>query len=266
MTRLRGSLARKPFPDHVLIRPPTPKPTWVIYFLFTPHGRLSHGQRVALGRIRDMGLPLHVVCAASDPAAVPAELDRYADALHWKGLSGYDVSGYTVGLHDLAVHSPGATVMLLNDSVWGPLVDLRPFIDRAAWDLTGFTAFGNDENHVQSYAWILKQVTPERMRQLAAVLTTRWAHNWPDYVVSRQETVLARHASRSMTVGSFLYWTMNDFNVDPSLTRAFDLVDAGHPFLKKSLLGKFSVFQDVERVASFVVERGFAPATRGPVR
>ncbi len=258
LTRLRGRFARKAFPAHALIRAPSPKPVWFVYFIYAPQGRLTQGHRVALARIRDMGFALHVVCATRDAASVPAELNRYADALHWKALSGYDMSGYSLGLHDIAQHSPGAMVVLANDSVWGPLVDLRPFVAHARWDMTGFTALDITENHFQSYAWMLKGVTPARLQSLSLVLPIDWAYNWGTYAVLLQETLLARQASQSMTVGSFLYSHIADFNGDSTLSKAFELVDAGHPFLKKSLLGKFAFVQDIERVAAFVVERGLA--------
>ncbi len=256
LARLRGRFARKAPPAHELLRAPTAKPLWFVYFVYAPQGRLTQGHRVALARIRDMGFALHVVCATRDVASVPTELHRYADALHWKALSGYDMSGYTLGLHDVARHSPGAMVVLANDSVWGPLVDLRPFVKHAQWDMTGFTALDITENHFQSYAWMLKDVTPARLQALAPVLPSTWAYNWGTYAVLLQETLLARHAAKSMSVGSFLYSRIAAFNGDSTLSRAFELVDAGHPFLKKSLLGKFAFVQDIERVAAFVVERG----------
>ncbi len=256
--RLRALRSRIAFPTHQLVRKPVPAPVWVLYFLYTPGGQLTHGQRYSLQRIKDMGLMLHVVCASKSLDDVPAELNRYADAVHWKALAGYDISGYTLGLLDIAEHAPGATVFVLNDSFWGPLTDLRPFIASAPWDLTGLTGQDNDENHIQSYAWILKDVTPQRMQSLARVFTTKVAYNWSNFVIAAQEVPLAREASKSMTVGAYLFSQIKRLGGDPCLVRAFDLIDAGHPFLKKSLLGKMAYCQDVERVATFVVDHGLA--------
>ncbi len=260
--RARAWRSKAHFPQHALLRKPSGLAPWIVYFLYAPRGALSQGQRLALRNIKDMGLCVHVVCAAPEPNLVPKELHQLADGLHWKALAGYDISGYTLGLLDIAAHAPGSTAFVLNDSVWGPVVDLRPFLLEAAWDLTGLTALNGDENHIQSYAWILKDVTPQRLNALASILSERFCYNWSDHVVARQEVPLARVAAQSMSVGSFLYSKIDQVGGDATLSRAFELLDAGHPFLKKSLLGKMSHCQDVERVAAWVVEHGFAgPST-----
>ncbi len=253
--RLRARLRRKPFPKHHAVTPiRAPRDVWVAQFVYAPKGVLSGSQRVTLRRLKDLGLPLLVVCAAPTPQEIPAEVAACADALHWKEPRGYDFSAYTVALHEVAQRSTGATVFVSNDSVFGPITDVRPLIHGAPWDLTGLTAHHGEENHVQSYAFVLKGVDPARLGALSAVFTTHWAHDWCGHVIASQEVPLARLASRSMTVGAYIY-AGPPLPADPMLTRAFDLVAAGHPYLKKSLIGKMASFQDPERVAAFVVEQ-----------
>jgi hypothetical protein len=254
--RLRARLRRAAFPAHqVLVPIRAAREVWVLHFVYAPRGQLSGSQRVTLRRLKDLGLPLLVVCATPQPQQVPAEVAACADALIWKDPHGYDFSGYTVALHEVARVSPGATVYVCNDSAFGPMQDLRPLIRAAPWDLTGLTAHHGDENHVQSYAFVLKAVTPARLHALAPVFTTRWALAWGDHVVGAQETRMSRVAARSMSVGAYVY-AGPPLPGDPMTTRAFELLEMGHPYLKKSLVGKMHQYQDVERVMTFVVEHG----------
>ena len=193
--------------------------------------------RFAIERLRALGRRLMIVCATPDASAIPNEIRAAADALVWKALPGFDFSAYAIGLRVLAEHCPGSDALVLNDSTFGPLVDLAPWLARARWDLTGFTATANVENHIQSYAFHLRGVTLERMKALSPVLPARHAHDNFWSVVLRQETCLARVAARTMSVGSLLY--ADDPAVqDPTLQLALPLVEAGFPFLKRSLLGK----------------------------
>ncbi len=254
--RLRARLRRGPFPEHHAVVPiAAARDLWAVHFVYVPRGLTTRSQRVTLRRLKDLGLPLLVVCAAPSPQLIPAEVAAAADALHWKDPRGYDFAAYTVALHEIAQRSPGATVFVSNDSVFGPMNDVRPLIRQAPWDFTGLTAHHGDENHVQTYAFVLKGVDRARLVALSSVFTTRWSLAWGDHVVAAQETPLSRLAARSMTVGAYLY-AGPPLPGDPMTTRAFELVDLGHPYLKKSLLGKMHAFQDTERVAAFVVEHG----------
>ncbi len=245
LERLRARLRRGGFPSHQVLAPVrSAREVWAVHFVYAPRGQLSRSQRVTLRRLKDLGLPLLVVCAVPQPQQVPAEVAACADALLWKDPSGYDFTAYTIALLEVARGSPGSTVYVSNDSVFGPMHDVRPLIHEAPWDLTGLTAHHGDENHVQTYAFVLKDVTPARLEALAPVFTTRWSLAWGDHVVAAQEIPLARLAARSMSVGAYLY-AGPPLPGDPMTTRAFDLVEMGHPYLKKSLLGKMHQYQDV---------------------
>lgn len=225
----------------------TRKPVWVVYFLYTPDGTLSATHRFTLARLRELGLPLLVVCASPKAARPPRELERYCDALLWKDLPGYDFSAYTLALGEIARRSPGADVLVMNDSNFGPFTDLRPVIDKAPWDLTGFTASSQITNHIQSYAFVLRDVTRVRMATLAPVFFPLVSLSDPDAVIRLQEIRMARVASRVMKVGALWFGDVKDVK-DPTLVRPLELLDAGHPFLKRSLLGKHKSFIDRERV------------------
>ncbi len=91
--------------------------------------------------------------------------------------------------------------------------------------------------------------------KLRSVFPQYVAFNRGQEVVQCQELRFARVASRHMKVGA--YWYGNtDTVADPMLVKPFGLLDAGLPFLKKSLLGKMGKFQ--RREAVLEVLRRFA--------
>lgn len=238
LRRLRERLSRGAPPASQVLVPPVGGGWWSLYFIYSPEGCLAPAHDFTLARLAALGRIL-VVCAAPGPEQVPAALRARADALVWKDLPGFDFSAFAVGLDAIAEHVPGSNVLVLNDSVFGPLVDLEPWLAQARWDLTGFTATVNVEEHVQSYAWILRGVTPARLRALAPALSTQFAYDRFWGVVLNQETRLAATAARSMQVGAMLH-AGPDAVADPTLDLALPLVRAGFPFLKRSLLGKLS--------------------------
>jgi lipopolysaccharide biosynthesis protein len=218
-----------------------PKSSWIVYFMYAPDGILSPSHRYTLSRLRDCGVPLLVVCACPDANRIPNDLPGFCDALFWKALPGYDFSAYTLALRQISRKSPGANVLVMNDSVFGPFADLRDMLVNSRWDLTGFTASSQLTNHIQSYAFCLRRVEPLTMLRLSPVFFPFAAISHPSAVILLQETRLARVAARSMKVGAFWFGDVRDI-IDPTLVRPMELLDAGFPFLKRSLLGKHEAF------------------------
>jgi hypothetical protein len=234
-------------PEQLMVKAVRPRSTWTVYFIYAPDGQLTAGHRFTLGRLRDMGYSVLVICAARDPRQVPDELSTWADALFWKGLPGYDFSAYTLALEVIAKDSPGAEVFVMNDSVYGPFQDVRLYVSQSKWQLTGFTASSDTSNHIQSYAFGLKGVTPERLQNLRSAFPADFAFDQATRAILWQELRFAQVASRHMSVGS--YWFCPDgYGQDPTLLKPVELLQAGFPFMKKSLLGKHSKFQSRERM------------------
>lgn len=176
------------------------------------------------------------ICAAPSVDHVPRELIDRCESVCWKGLSGFDFSAFAIALELLAEKSPGCDVFVMNDSVLGPFADVDAMVETGQWRLTGFTASSAFENHLQSYAWFLRDLTPDIPRKLISVMSSAYSFNSFQHVVNCQETRFARVASRFGSVGSL--WFGNHASVgDPSLYRALPLLDGGFPFLKRSLLG-----------------------------
>lgn len=210
---------------------------WTCLFLHLPDGRLTDAHRFTLARLRNLPRHLMAVCATPSPSMVPAELSEQADALLWKDMPGFDFSAYAYGLEILAQRSPGADVLVMNDSVFGPFCDVEPLLAATPWRFTGFTGFSMIENHIQSYAFHIRAVTPDVVRALRPVMPKRVVFDTYRDVVYCQETRLARVASRSMSVGALWFADMAKSG-DPSLVASLDLLAEGFPFLKKSLFSR----------------------------
>lgn len=244
----------RPMPAHQVLKPVTPRARWSLYFIWAPDGQLDDAHRFTLDRLAERDAGVCVVVAAPEVGRVPAELLDRVDALWWKALPGYDFSAYAIGLHAIAAASPGADVLVMNDSVFGPLFPLEPLIDEAPWELTGMTASNEPENHIQSYAFHLRALTPARMRALGSVLPRRWSMQHFQDVVLCQETRLARVAARSLSTGA--WWAGAGDQADLTLWQPLALVNAGLPFVKRSLLGKWAGIQPLEEVQAVLRRHG----------
>ena len=246
VTRLVRLLARRervPVPASRALRPISPQPRWILYFVYLPSRTLTAAHRFTLERLREADAGLAIICATPEPADIPAELADQADALYWKALGGFDFSAYALGLREIAAHSPGADVFVLNDSVFGPFVPMNALWPAMRWDLTGFTASAELENHIQSYAFHLKGWSGERLHDLRGIFSPTQASNTYRDAVYNRETRFAATASRSMSVGA-LWYADNRRAGDPSVFAALPLLDAGFPFLKRSLLLKNARFYE----------------------
>lgn len=243
LRRVPARWSKCPFPASTVITVPRAKGAWVLYFMFLPEGALTHAHRFTLDRLASERANVMIVCACPKGHPVLTELRDRSDALCWKELDGYDFSGYSVGLHALALHCPGSDVFILNDSMLGPFFPLTPFIEQAPWRLTGLSANALEENHLQSFAMVVRQLDAQFLEDVSQVITTKWCHNGAMHVILQQETRLARVANQSMSVGAYWYTDGARYK-DLTLFCPEQLVEAGFPLVKKSLFGKFEgVFQ-----------------------
>lgn len=234
---------RESRPPSRVLKDPSPRNTWVVYFMYCPLGVADARHEFTLLRLREQGFPVLCVCATPRSDLIPEISFELSDALVWKGLGGYDFSAYRIGLETLCEKSSGSRVLVMNDSMLGPFFDLHKFIDSVPWDLAGFTASALHENHIQSYAFVFSRMDWSRLHELDSVFLSSAAYDNVEAVILCQENRLARVASRSMSVGA--YWYSDGRSVDdPCLRRPIELLDAGFPFIKRSLLGKMSHFQD----------------------
>lgn len=241
----------RPAPRHKLLKPCFIAPRWSVYFMYVPEGIVHAAHYFTLNRLKARGVPLLVVIATQKPENIPDQVWSIADALAWKSLSGFDFSAYTIALHELASSSPECEALVMNDSVLGPFNDLDALFAETTCDLVGFTGYGFVENHIQSYAFLMRGVSPARMSSLRTVFPKWASFDGFKGVVYCQETRFARIASRAMRVGALWYGT-REVTGDPTLLQAAALLEQGFPFLKKSLFGKFAGVQDEEALRAFL--------------
>lgn len=248
----------RPGPASATLVDVAPASRWILYFAYLPDGELTDAHRHSLRAFAAEPAKLLVVCAAPTVAAVPEELRAVADALIWKGLEGFDFSAYAIGLAQIAERSPGADVFVCNDSVLGPFAPLDPLWELARWRLTGLTASTEVEAHLQSYAFMLAGVDPQTLAALAPVMPQGRALDDYDAVVLLQETRFARVAAESMSVGAL--WFLPEGN--PTLLAAAELLERGHPFVKRSVFGKGRHLVDAPRLAAALAQRADEEAAR----
>lgn len=257
--RIPARWTRRAFPPSKVVVAPSGIGPWILYFMFLPQGSLTAAHRFTLDRLKREASRLMIVCACPDGHPVLAELSDLCDGLCWKGLEGYDFSGYSVGLHTLASCCPGSDVFVLNDSMLGPFAPLTPFIEQAPWRLTGLSANALEENHLQSFALIIRQLDAQFLRDVAPAISIDWCYSGAMPVILMQETRLARVASRSMSVGAFWYTDGSRYK-DLTLFCPDLLVEAGFPLIKRSLFGKFAgVFQPLTSVQALLERVGHPP-------
>ena len=252
---VRSATLRRPAPAHRVLYAAMPAQRWSVYFMYLADGEMTAAHRYTLDRLAAEPGRLLVVCAAATSDAVPAEIAERCDALIWKALPGFDFSAYGIALRHLAAVSPGCDAFVMNDSVLGPFASPAAALADAPWDLAGFTGSWLFENHIQSYAFQLREVTPGRVAALAPVLSRRTAFNRYMDVVICQETRLARVAARTMRVGA-RFFVADRVAHNPSLHHAAMLARAGVPFIKRSLLTHYAAFQDRTEIAAIVAGHG----------
>lgn len=242
-------------PKYEEIIPLTVKPDWAIYFIYAPTGVLTKAHLFSLSRLKDSGVSLCVIIATKDKSILPKELLAFADALYWKALNGFDFSAYRIGMQKISQKSENANIFVMNDSVLGPFSEVKSLIKAARWELTGFTASSELENHIQSYAFVMKEFTRQKMLALNPVLFPIVSLNNMRHVVRTQETRFARVASWNMSVGSDWYGKV-EVSGNPSLYKPKELIQAGFPFLKRSLFGINAHLHSTEDLHEFLDSQG----------
>lgn len=226
-------------PAWKLLKAPAKSGSWFLYFMYLPEGELLPQHRFTLERLAQENAQLMVVCACPLNHPVLVELGQQSDALCWKDAGGFDFSGYAIGLSELAKRVPGSDVMVLNDSMLGPFSPLVPFIEQAPWRLTGLSASALEENHLQSFAFVVRNLNADFVKAVGPAISTAWCYNASGAVILLQETRLARVARPHMTVGAFWY-TDGSRHQDLCLNCPEHMLNAGFPLLKRSLFGKFA--------------------------
>jgi lipopolysaccharide biosynthesis protein len=250
--RMRTAVQICPAPAVMTLKPVAPRDRWIAYFIYLPDGALTAAHRFTLSRLHeDRGSGKIIICATPTAHDIPDELVSIADALYWKALPGFDFSAYALAINEIAILSPGADLLLINDSVFGPFQPISSFWPQMHWDLTGFTASGQVQNHIQSYAFCLKNVDQHKLVALGSIFPRSFSYNDYQSVVYCQELQMGEIAARTMSVGALWYAKPNKC-ADPSLFAALPLVEKGFPFLKRALLTKHAGIYQTDRIEAIL--------------
>jgi hypothetical protein len=228
---------------------------WIAYFAFLPDGRLQPRHHFTLTRLQALDRHVCVIVACPEPTQIDERVGSLSDALYWKEMQGYDFSAYRIVLSEMASQCPGRDLFVMNDSLFGPFVDLGPVFQRLRWGLSGLTASNQVENHIQSCAFQFGAVKPSTLGALRSVFLPGLCLSDRMDVVLCQETRLARVAASHMTVGS-LWFERGEGKIDMTLDRPFELLKRGYPFMKCSLLHPNRPPQCAEAVLSALRDLG----------
>jgi lipopolysaccharide biosynthesis protein len=156
---------------------------------------------------------------------------------------GIDFGAWRMAMRTLALpRAETKRILLINDSVYGPLVPLAPLLARMtpdAADLWGMTDSRERGLHLQSYFLLANE---SLIHSRVWRLFWRWMISLPSkrWMVGRYEIGLSRRIRRAgFRVGAlFPYETIvSDGSVaNPTLEEWRALLAAGFPFLKRELL------------------------------
>ncbi|MFS0772466.1 hypothetical protein [Sphingomonas sp. 1P08PE] len=240
----------RPGPYSRVVAPAWSSPSWTLYFCYVPDGQPTAFHRATAASLRAQGHNILIVAAAESEASLSPAWRDLSDALIWKSLEGYDFSGYAIGLRHLSAVSAGCDATVLNDSVIGPFCDLNTLFSDKPWDLVGLTSSEEQEAHIQSYAFMMRNLTSDRLNKLRSIFLENRCYSDYKTVVRNQECAFARVASRSMSVGSIWPGKINATMLDPT-----GLLNKGFPFIKRSHFDKFGYLITGEEKAELVRQR-----------
>lgn len=221
-------------PSFTILKDARPNDKWVLFFCYLPENEITYDHYHTIKNLRSKNYSLMIVAAATNPSVLEKRLSDLCELLIIKDLKGYDFSGYSIGIRHILKTSYNANILVLNDSVIGPIKDIFKLLEDSPWGLTGLTSCEIRENHIQSYAFMFKNINIDKFNKLSSVFPKNICYSRYMAVVRMQESRFARIAAKHMTVGS-IWHSKDDMTVHDPLY----LIEQGFPFLKKSLFSKF---------------------------
>lgn len=249
-------------PHYRVLKPAAGGRLWALFFAYSPSGTAFDQHDFTVRRLKEDGFKVLVVLAVERFDLFDLSKWVNVDALILKELKGYDFSGYSIGLQHLIAALGTVDVLVLNDSVFGPFTPLGGIVERCAWRITGFTSSFAVENHVQSYAFFVRDADSSALAALRTVMFAHLcltAHNAVAYV---QETRLARvGVKKGLSVGTL--WAPRQRNVDLLMAYPLEILKSGFPFLKRSTVGKFSHNFDSAEILKTLRLLGHPVTSRG---
>jgi lipopolysaccharide biosynthesis protein len=184
------------------------------------------------------------------------ELERLRTLTHLvvqRSNTGYDFAAWTLALDLFPEALQASTLLLANDSVYGPLCDLKSLFEEMSKrkvDFWGITASNELQYHLQSY-FLCFRSRALRHPAFRSFFVSDEAPPSKHRVIQGYETRLTRClAEAGLTHDTYLRPLVTLAN--PTLTGSLHVLQSGCPFLKVSLLRDNTCAADLARVYSHI--------------
>lgn len=247
-----------PQPKHILLQDKIlRRDIWAIYFCFNPEGN-AHPQNIfMLERLRDEGIGILTIVASHHSKNISQPFLDLSDLVIWKDTAGFDISALKIGLRHLALHHEGSDVIWINDSVFGPFNEIKDFLHKCGsnYDVLGMTQSYAVRPHFQSYSFFLRKISSSTVDSLFPLTMNRCLDTHLSNVLVF-ETMMASNLVKARR-RVFCWARPINRRYDLTMAYPYELIDAGFPFIKRSIVGKFADGFDQVRAADFFATMRF---------
>lgn len=127
---------------------------WCVYSHFDKNGRVEEYVFNALRCLNEAGFRIFLISTSpSIDSDSLSKLKKYTSLIAIRENLGYDFGSYKLGIQFLLSHDITPRQLLINnDSVFGPIFDLRPIVEKSKnYDVYGLTDSVDHSYHIQSY-------------------------------------------------------------------------------------------------------------------
>ena len=196
------------------------------------------------------------------------DFDTHQDLSSFEGVmvrenNGYDFGAWATAIRSIPEVKHARSLVLTNDSVFGPLSNFSNFLERMAAhpaDLVGAIGSRQSRPHIQSFLLMfkpaaLKHPAFDRFWNKVRNGDREWAIR--NYELPLQQHFLAAGLSAEAIFSAPAYLPEN---TNPSLTIWRELVEEGFPFVKVQLLRDNPARADLTNWQGFLSGHGYDPA------
>ena len=213
----------------------------LVYAHFDPEGVISEADRYMISEFRGLGYAILVVSTAVDTDqqhdALWASIHESIDGLITRPNVGFDFGSWSTGLGVLRLKERAIEqVVLLNNSVYGPMRQLAPILQEVSecGDVFGFVASAEFKRHLPSvFLGFHSGVIHSK------AFETFWSSypvgSWKNITILRAELMLSDYFAKAGFETGCLFQSTACFARNPHTFLYRELITHGFPFLKKSL-------------------------------
>ena len=214
-----------------------------VFAHFSSQVHISKSDQFYISQLREAGFSVIVssTCTsnANDHQLLWSQWEEDIDGLITRPNFGFDFASWSVALKSTVLNDPNlhpSQIILVNNSMYGPLFPLAPILDELAGrgDIFGFTASREFSPHLQSYFLGFNQKTIESP-EFRTFWTRRFGGVSKWSTIFRLELTWERFFVRRGFVSAVFVEDTRNFYRNPLTFLWKDLVSAGFPLVKKSL-------------------------------